>query len=221
MSKPPVKERGIMYVANMVNAILRGLKTKTRRVAAWPKEPFPADTTDVVGTYEEGRLVWQYRYIDLDGDERFGSMDGGKCPYGKVGDILWVRETWSVPAMFDEQKPSDIDPRAAGTVRYAAAGKESGGKIRPALFMPRWASRIRLDITEIRVEPLQDITEEEARAEGVAPIMRYVGAYRDGFVQLWDGINGGRSGCRWEDNPWVWVITFRRLSTTGSEEATA
>ena len=147
--------------------------------------------------------------------------------FRSVGDRLWVRETWSVSSIYDNQKPCDMDADYAGIVRYKADGYQSG-KLRPSIFMPRWASRITLEITDIRVERLHDISKQDAIAEGIVPIR-----WRDGSIQylsyttktptgkrieslsakqsyfsLWEKINGRKS---LESNPWVWVIEFKRI----------
>lgn len=167
-----------------------------------------------------------------------------KCPYGKAGDRLWVRETWA---------PCEA-PIRAGQFQYAADGavgrqvdlgdglvwRRSGHTVtitpggpdgvwigppsrwRPSIHMPRRASRLTLDIAQVRVERLQDISEEDARREGVEPASTgqrvYPGtgaaltqSYRAGFEKVWREINGDRPGARWEESPWVWVIQFRRV----------
>lgn len=131
------------------------------------------------------------------------------CPYGKPGDLLWVRETWA------EITP---EPFGAKKVIYRSDGWEWKGKHysawRPSIFMPRWASRITLKITDLKAERLQDISEADAKAEGTTPSI--VGddldhlKYRAGFMALWDSINAKR-GYPWESNPWVWVIELERV----------
>jgi hypothetical protein len=154
------------------------------------------------------------------------------CPYGQPGDRLWVRETWAVLHAVDHLKPREI-PQGAGMVYYAATENLGGLMKRPSIFMPRWASRITLEVTRVRVERLQDITRADAIAEGVewnkCPTQQtqrsmdaqraahrigmaahyeaeidYVGGYR----WLWESINGPGS---WAANPWVWVVEFTRV----------
>ena len=124
------------------------------------------------------------------------------------GDHLWVRESWRAPREFDAVAPRDIPP---GTdVWYEAQDKvpfhpSNFGKLRPSIFMPRSLSRITLEVTGVRVERLQDISEADARAEGTPfPFGGWVGGYQ----KLWESINGPGS---WEANPWVWVVEFKRV----------
>ena len=196
-----MKERPIIFSDEMVRAILAGEKTQTRRVM----KPQPVNLVDAI--------QWE------------------KCPQGIPGDRLWVRETWAAPGYLDHRKPSDIEDwnpilyRADGFIaRQFAVDKNwlssMFGRWRPSIFMPRWASRINLEIVNVRVERLQDISEEDAKAEGVSAVMRDSGgclpwgewveipSYYDGFVETWDRINAKRS-CGWDTNPWVWVIEFQ------------
>lgn len=191
-----MKERPILFSGPMVRAILAGSKTQTRRV--------------VMPRLVHGRKVGALR-----------------CPYGVPGDGLWVREAWRARADQDPLAPREI-PR--GTVWYCATGNGHGdeepsgcaggvGNKRPSIFMPRWASRITLEITDVRVQRLQEIGEDDAEAEGVGDGVQSHGQNKDGaivlssavgrFRLLWDSINGKRAP--WESNPWVWTITFRRL----------
>lgn len=123
--------------------------------------------------------------------------EGVRCPYGRPGDRLWVKETWRVYADYDALPPRDIAPTPY--IQYAADDPLSpwASRIRQSIFMPRWASRISLAITEVRVEHLQAITAADARAEGVAGAAEY--------RLLWDVIHGADA---WDVNPWVWVVVF-------------
>ena len=130
---------------------------------------------------------------------------GVKCPYGKIGDVLWVRETFC-KYKGDYLYKADFDPLTRKEF-------ERDNKWKPSIFMPRSASRISLRITNIRVERLNDITEEDAKLEGVIypanPVIEnYGNGYRTNFRLLWESINGKAS---WGQNPWVWVIEFERL----------
>jgi hypothetical protein len=127
----------------------------------------------------------------------------GRCPFGKVGDRLWVREKWS-----------RVEWPGEGTrIEYKADWGKSGGHLRwkPAIHMPRFASRITLEITGIGVERVQDITEAGALAEGVTKLYRgctrYDGEARGTFQYLWDTLHPGS----WNKNPLVWVLSFRRV----------
>lgn len=180
-----MKERPILFSTDMVKAILDDKKTMTRRVIKHPEK------------YE------RIRECDF------------CCPYGKVGQRLWVRETW-------DSDCTCCNPKCNGVIYKAGySGVIVPDKWRPSIFMPRWASRITLEITNIRVERLQEITEKDALAEGVdwysienkiEGIGRWIegiGRCQQAFRKLWDSINTKR-GYSWESNPWVWVISFRR-----------
>ena len=154
---PVKRERPILFSAPMVRAILDGRKTQTRRVAR-PRFDDRKPCEHWKGENHEGDAT-MYRHC-AHGSEGFG------CPYGSPGDRLWVRETWmqtdgttSVP---------DVFYRASET----AANAEQLAPWRPSIFMPRGASRITLEIVAVRVERLQDITEEDARAEGLLAMER-------------------------------------------------
>lgn len=178
-----MKERPILFNGEMVRAILAGRKTQTRRAV----KPQPVEGCWMGGPRNG---VW---------DERTGMAWFGqtwRCPCGVSGDCLWVRETWC----------SDPEPSQPERVCYrATAGDESFIRWKPAIHMPRWASRITLEIAEVRVQRLQDISEEDARAEGVENVY----CARDCFADLWDSINGKRAP--WSSNPWVWAISFRKV----------
>lgn len=214
------KERPILFGLPMVQAILDSRKTMTRRVVKLHKKAR-------WGTEYDGQVIF-------DDGSAFGhemAVDEMRCPYGAVGDRIWVRENWSVPSIYDKQKPSDMDADYAGVVRYKANGYQSG-KLRPSLFMPRWASRILLEITNVRVERLRDISEQDAIAEGIGFdvvdqalfFKNYMSnshfadddfcnmddpeAAKKSYFSLWESINGRES---LEANPFVWVIEFKRV----------
>lgn len=137
-------------------------------------------------------------------------------PY-EVGMRLWVRETWYCDTAGDKGRciyRADVDSEAIAEPHCW----------RPSIFMPRWASRITLEVTGVRAERLQNITEGDARAEGITDggclncgnhepcgCGNPIPDARDAFIWLWDSINGKRPGCAWADNPFVWVIAFRRV----------
>ena len=180
-----MKERPILFSGPMVRAILDGSKTQTRRVA---KE------------FDE--------MPNLDGIlQRFPRQNG--CRHGSPGDRLWVRETWA------HERDGTGCPDDTG-VLYRATDpgwddEGTGLRWRPSIYMPRWASRITLEITAVRVERLQSISEADARAEGVTPNAFEQTSDNWGGVlyrRLWEQINGPGS---WHANPWVWAITFQRL----------
>lgn len=199
-----MKERPILFSGPMVSAILAGQKTQTRRSARY------------VDTVDEGV---PFRSTHLATRERL------PCPYGAPGDHLWVRETWGLTTHYDTRAPSSIFTCERKTmVRYRADDVHEGallswGRWRPSLYMPRWASRITLEVTGVRVERLQDISEEDARAEGVfaagfgtwlKEAERQSGDGRYMFRSLWDSINGERAP--WSSNPWVWAVSFERVA---------
>ena len=207
-----MKERPILFSGPMVRAILDGRKTQTRRIM----KPQP--------TYDG--FWWSHKGYSCGGEKQF--RDGLPlfvgCPYGKVGDRLWVRETccsdgWSVHYL------ADNDHREFGETRYDDVIKlhhYSGGFSRqvPSIHMPRWASRITLEITGVRVERLNEISEADAYSEGVTitsgqsfasngnPELR--NEARCAFQSLWNSINGPES---WAANPWVWAVEFKRIKT--------
>lgn len=188
-----MKERPILFSASMVRALLADMKTMTRRIAKPVKHP------DLGNVYSPGALVLE--------QEPQHVIDRA-CPYGQPGDRLWVRETWAYGIHAMAAK-SDKD----GPFVYAADGTEQGrlgDRWRPSIHMPRHASRITLQITSVRVERLQDISEADAIAEGVRNSLHLPGGRfaRENFAHLWWTINGDGS---WESNPWVWVIEFKRV----------
>lgn len=135
---------------------------------------------------------------------RTAQPEASHNPFGSVGDRLWVKETWSTPAQWDHFKPSQLSSEQLKMVCYCADGIPSAsGKIRSSLFMPRAASRILLEIVDVRVEYLLDISESDAVAEGVPG----PDAIRN-YANLWDNINGRGS---WSRNPMVWVVSFKRV----------
>lgn len=194
-------ERPILFNTSMVQAILEGRKTQTRRLV---KNRLTIEQAEFENgnrpnvTLSEPSLQ---HYIDND------------CPYGQVGDLLWVRET------FMDLSGTGVEHRdSEGKLqRYAYATdclsgsysdelrKDFGLKWTPSIHMPRSASRILLEITNIRVERLNDISEADCLKEGVgSPILR--DCKKPKFMQLWESINGADS---WAVNPWVWVVEFK------------
>jgi hypothetical protein len=221
-------ERPIPFNAEMVRAILDGRKSQTRRVV----NPQPERWIDkYVPSASPEHWLPQGVYIR----DPAGALGRGpievrrnappvRCPYGKPGDRLWVKETWQhlhndgspLERLHDWEKTpvhcfyraDESDPTALPV----------SGKWRPSIHMPRWASRITLEITEVRAERVQEISEDDANAEGCGlgctvkseRFGRYMSAGQYAFAELWDSINAKR-GLGWEANPWVWVIGFRKL----------
>jgi len=189
----------------MVRAILAGSKTQTRRVLK--------GSTEHRGPYNPA-------YVEA---HRNSAGWATICPYGAPGDRLWVREAYRFDRQFDALTPRRVPPGSPFFMEASLAdwlgGPHDGepGKLRPSMFMPRWASRITLEVTEVRVERLQDISEADALAEGVwtgQPEMLAAGAggmnlnHRSAYASLWEQINGPAS---WDANPWVWAISFKRV----------
>jgi hypothetical protein len=192
-----MKERPMLFSAPMVRAIRAGTKTQTRRVV---KGAPLAASSYLLGLHRPSSQ-WGI-HADVDGD---AGVWRGRCPYGQAGGRLWVRETWSTHACFDNLPPRDC-PKS---IHYTADGPIQTGKGRPSIHMPRWASRITLEITGVRVERLQDISDEDLRCEGLQEIIDagvdHDGYSRDAWRALWTAINGPES---WAANPWVWAIEF-------------
>lgn len=220
------KERPILFSAPMVRTLLAGTKTQTRRVCKPAEAAGLSFVVEVPDPLERGQVY---------NGSHFGNEEGGvqfACPYGGVGDRLWVRETHAPQA--DCWGSWERWLRGAGgeppIIHYAADFKpfqnDNGfvirkpfiEKWRPSIHMPRWASRIDLEVTDVRVERLQEISEADARAEGAPPShpsldrisceFGYADFPRSWYAQLWETINGAGS---WAANPFVWAISFRRF----------
>ncbi|MGG7519651.1 hypothetical protein ACQ3G6_17385 [Allorhizobium undicola] len=193
-------DRPILFSAPMVRALLAGTKTQTRRIL----KPQPMPDMALVGLYAPGlTAVFGYDTPDADFKVRLRSIPG---------DRLWVRETWQALSFGDYQptKCSQSEVRYAATDPCAYLDTEARGyPWRPSIFMPRWASRLTLIVTDVRVERLQDISQADAKAEGAKKPMMIADddpcTYIDGYADLWDSINGQGA---WEANPWVAAYTF-------------
>lgn len=205
-----MKEHPILFSTPMVKAILDGTKTQTRRVIKYPsfgKYKSNESDWDVV---VEGSKVFITSKDGIVFDTKCGRHSKGMqdrliiCPYGQVGDTLWVRETYGV-LDYDQSLiyKADCDDEGLDVANDLL-------KWRPSIHMPRWASRITLKIKSINVERVQDITEADAIAEGVYSDSGF-GIFdisaRVLFKSLWNSINSKR-GYGWDVNPWVWVIEF-------------
>ena len=215
MANSSVVERPILFSAPMVRAILEGRKTQTRRVMKHP-EYMGCLTGDCPHTYQS----------ECDLDVKVWASEN--CPYGVPGDRLWVKETFRLRADMDDRPPS-LDWWKKGAWYEADGPNEpsgcagGAGKLRPSIFMPRWASRITLEITEVRVLRVQEISEEDAKAEGVfggctvcgdsenGDCIEHTPSCTDGFANIWMHINGEDS---WHANPWVWALTFKRVEVS-------
>lgn len=201
-------ERPILYSSAMVRAKRAGLKTQTRRAIKMDGRPLGPRVLDVEPHGPEWKVSW-------DAPTNYGGevqMNDGwasiKCPYGVPGDHLWTREAfsyWHGQAIGDR-----------GRVWYWADGSPSEGdwtKPKPSIHLPRWACRSVDELTEVRVERLQDISEQDCYAEGIKPSLSPDPESRRqhaiaAYMLLWVSINGSES---WAANPWVWVLTFRSV----------
>lgn len=189
------RERPILFSGPMVRAILDGRKTQTRRIIGTTPEWW---TTANVGMHSP--MPEEYapeHYGVLFRHAATGADWLKESSYGQPGDRLWVRETWR--------------EGGAGSIFYRADEDwNKGAGWKSPRFMPRWASRITLEIVGMRVESVQEISGEDAKAEGVEPFCGRDGtAYRAGFQIIWNEIHGPSA---WERNDWVWVIEFKRLA---------
>ena len=206
-------DRPILFSAPMIRALLDGRKTQTRRII----KPQPNMVRGVSPTFS-GLVARPYA---IEGTWRLYGSDVASDAFNvrfRKGDRLYVRETWRAEARWDGFSPSEI--RAASPIYYAAnqdpRDSEPGcaGRIRSGIHMPRWASRLTLTVTDVRVQRLQEISETDAAAEGAERLVmddegrfyqRDNGTHRCGFAGLWAHINGAGS---WDANPWIFALTF-------------
>lgn len=213
----------IIFSTPMVQAILEGCKTQTRRVV----KPQPPKLENI-----------PLRPIIENNEVQFWGIgttqiSGARCPY-RHGDILWVRETWRVRNVYGDfarhDRTIEIEYKAGGDTVFMPVTKEvvSWNCWRPSIHMPRTAARIFLRVTDVRVERVQEISEEDALREGIVEHLpgrfhylmenapgNYMGTYantaKQAFMWLWNEINTKR-GYIWASNPWVWVYTFERIT---------
>lgn len=236
------RERPILFSDPLVRALLEGRKTETRRVlkgdVTAPRALY--DAKGVAPKWHDRSMVydqplWFPMWMYTDVDTGFDFQDRGhlyRCPYGREGDWLYVRETWASGAMLDDWSPKKIGQGAldagwehpwaplwfraddARNTEAADSMWKGRGKWRPSIHMPKWASRIWLRVTEVRVERLRNITHEAITAEGVGCDWQPDSNQFATFARLWDFINA-KPGADWAANPWVWVVRFEVVSTTG------
>jgi hypothetical protein len=226
-----MKEHPILFSTPMVQAILEGRKTQTRRICK--------------------HQHWTHSELtDVNINKRIQKVDRNvSCPYGQPGDLLWVREKFAkTMGVFEPEicysffaddfhwswQPGDV-PHGKLSCQWHDADLSKEVKWKPSIHMPKAAARIWLEITEVKVERVQDISEEDAIAEGIIPLLassmqlktqgqlyfdytKPKQIFNEGippfwsFNSLWCSINGGES---WDANPWVWVVKYKVISTTG------
>lgn len=192
-----MKERPIIFNGEMVRAILDGRKTQTRRIVKPTRHPF-------------GQMLTPEEVAE----EFTGGTEAVSCPFGRVGDRLWVRETFRIYDSFAECAcyESCGCARHHGKPVYREDSDCSEYAWTPSIHMPRWASRITLEITGVRIERLMDISEGDAEKEGAGPLIsngcQALAGYRDCFLHLWESIYGAEP---LNSNPLVWVVEFRRV----------
>lgn len=222
----------------LVPPIIAEIKTETRRLRGLKKINENPDRYSLI---EMVYFDQSQQYYAAFLDDETGEDVTIKSPFGFRGDRLWIRENWFVDKKYNKIKPTDLPIRTEQTTHgdqsfrvrcfYAAdfIGKElpgNAGKFRPSIHLPRWYSRVTLEILDLYVERLHDITEESAVAEGVskawqdangifwhehektAKVVGGHGDYKTGFQAVWTKLNGGHS---WKRNPWVWVIKFKKI----------
>lgn len=207
-----MKEKSIVLYEHEIKAILDGSLTQLRRPIAPQPMLCGVSATNVAASYGSDVDVdwWTWKNNTYGEDAGCEDLETA-CPYGVPGDSLWVRETWYNDAVFGK---SSLYYRADGEFadqlpRYDPINDPAMAaeiKWRPSIHMPRWASRITLEVTNVRVERVQEISEEDIRAEGV----QSNSSDMPGFVTLWDSVYGKR-GLGWDANPWVFVVEFRRI----------
>ena len=219
-----VKERAIIFSGGMVRAILEGRKTQTRRVVKWPVSISDHGVSHSPMVMRGG-IWWKPEEI---------------CSYGRPGDRLWVRESfnWSADDELLLGENHRKCPERAGwradNVVWRADGERQHpewgtARWRTSIHLPRWASRITLEVVRVRVERVQEITPTDAIAEGCVWFGKYDHPIRGGipslleqrtpvqeFAKIWTEINAKR-GWGWEVNPWVWVVEFRKMPTTNGK----
>jgi len=205
-----MKEHPILFSTPMVQAIMEGRKTQTRRIV---KPQPPSSKCEFIGAREflaSDKIG--YYWSDGTHNNMQGFWPGIEkdlyCPYGHPGDVLWVRETFA-PALGDVAYKADYSQSVLDEPRNKGIWK-------PSIHMPKAAARIWLEITEVKVERLQNISNEDVIAEGVKADIATDhprGVHYTAFSDLWIKINGNGS---WISNPWVWVVKFKILSTTGA-----
>lgn len=227
MTSNSVSIKPIIFSGEMVRALLEGRKTQTRRYAHAATERAPHNATwapdsGFKRTRRVGR-VWSLHSPYLIGSRLLHGT--ARCPY-KPGDLLWVRETWrgivQINAPWEQYEEAVAryvpDRRFCKGVEFKASHVDNDEPWQPSIHMPRWASRLTLRVTNVRAERLQDISEDDARAEGAhhsdgnpdefGVCRRLVVQAKDEFRHIWEALYHKDSPKAWHRNPWVWVYEF-------------
>ncbi|ADU71514.1 hypothetical protein [Pantoea sp. At-9b] len=227
-----MRERGMIFNADMVRAVLNGSKTQTRRIMKVQPESNQFGLSRVRASTKRSD-IGKYYWSESNATGHHIRSEMFSCPFGAVGDRLWVRETWWQAGYGYARYPDDDEyawtgsrrilfaadgnppnepnpdyPKGLGGGKFSAASPNRLWRKRPSLHMPRWASRITLEITGVRVERLQSMSGEDARSEGFAYEDSHLLGDIDEFSRVWTSIYGEES---WQANPWVWVIEFKRV----------
>jgi hypothetical protein len=221
-----VKERPIIFSAPMVRAILDGTKTVTRRVVT--PQPHRVDEKRINCAEPGDRPIvvtqpagWEWRSLyAADDGGHFASGLAMQSPYGLAGDRLWVKETFTHITGNGIRVHFHADGEPIGHDGKVLDTRPGTRRWMPSIFMPRKISRILLEVVSVRAERLHDITEDDARREGVerhdddgvtyyGPLNRGHACAKIAFERIWDEINGERAA--WSTNPWVWRVEFKRL----------
>jgi len=211
-----MSEKPILFSSEMIRAILGGRKTQTRRVIK--KIDQNCDGLKRIKKNEYA-MIWnknpevEKKYVPKGGLLEIAHIH---CPFGQPGDRLWVRETWA----HDDPDCQNIHCEnidhiwlKADEIKLIADSFSGSARWHPSIHMPRWASRILLEVVSVRVERVQDISLTDINAEGTPytldPSKRPYGSRCEQFQRLWDSINGKKYP--WQSNPWVWVIEFKKV----------
>lgn len=200
------KERPILFKPEMVRATRADWKTQTRRtkgLAAINEAPHEWNLDGLIINSGDKQDIGKWAFFDDEG----GEILNIRCPYGLVGDRLWVKEMFYVQESLWEKN------RGPQPIHYACETDPDTVEDyikKPSIYMPRWACRLVLEITDVRVERVQDISEQDAIAEGILAVEP--GEVFFEFIKLWNSVHP-KDGLHWDANPWVWVITFKKAAT--------
>lgn len=223
-----MKERPILMHARSIDGIQKDRKTQTRRIIRIPQVYLSGYGAELVKISEDRQGFLMEGWPKQDREfGNFGRCQRIKCPYGAVGDRLWIRERF----LYRNNRQSVVFYAGMDPVEAAGFGAMYGGW-KPSIHMPRWASRLTMENTRIRAERVQDISEEDAKAEGIRkedlppdpdgfhppgsygfvgnnnPLGKIWPTAKEAFAELWDDTNGAGA---WKRNDWCWVVDFKRI----------